>query len=138
MQGGVHSNSTAHETAKLCASLSGRKELARSKDAAAQLHYSFQKADAVGFLIQVFNLVPTRTPLTARSYATQVMPIGLRMALSLLFGNLSYLYLSMSFIQILKVSRCLALLVAAHPGWPLVEHLHIDMHVAPGVNTAGL
>lgn len=54
--------------------------------------------------MQVFNLVPSRTPMTAKDYATHVMPVGLSMALSLFFGNLSYLYLSMSFIQILKVS----------------------------------
>ncbi len=42
--------------------------------------------------------------MTAKDYATHVMPVGLSMALSLFFGNLSYLYLSMSFIQILKVS----------------------------------
>ena len=57
-----------------------------------------------GCLVQVLHLVSTRTPMTAKNYATHVMPVGLSMALSLFFGNLSYLYLSMSFIQILKVS----------------------------------
>ena len=59
------------------------------------------------------------------------------MALSLFFGNLSYLYLSMSFIQILKVRSCLALAqrckMAEHFGWPVSEHLHIHMHATPCV-----
>ena len=38
-------------------------------------------------------------------YCKTILPIGLFMALTLLFGNLVYLYLTMSFIQILKVSN---------------------------------
>lgn len=40
--------------------------------------------------------------MTSRFYVMRIMPIGLLMALTLLFGNLSYLYLTVAFIQILK------------------------------------
>ena len=41
--------------------------------------------------------------MTGHFYLTRIMPIGLFMALTLFFGNVVYLYLSVSFIQMLKV-----------------------------------
>ena len=41
--------------------------------------------------------------MTSHFYLTRIMPIGLFMALTLFFGNVVYLYLSVSFIQMLKV-----------------------------------
>ena len=41
--------------------------------------------------------------MTAQFYLTRIMPIGLFMALTLYFGNIVYLYLTVSFIQMLKV-----------------------------------
>ena len=52
---------------------------------------------------QVLRIVPTKSAVSPRFYLTRIMPIGLGMSLALLFGNLVYLQLSMSFIQMLKV-----------------------------------
>ena len=54
--------------------------------------------------VQVLRIVPTKSAVSPRFYLTRIMPIGLGMSLALLFGNLVYLQLSMSFIQMLKVS----------------------------------
>lgn len=43
-------------------------------------------------------------PMTIRKYATSVLPIGVFFSLTLIFGNMAYLYLSVAFIQVLKVS----------------------------------
>ena len=53
-------------------------------------------------------MVPTKSAVSPHFYITRIMPIGLGMSLALLFGNLVYLQLSMSFIQMLKVRL----------GWP--------------------
>ena len=42
-------------------------------------------------------------PMTGRVYLRSIMPIGLMFSLSLICGNQAYLYLSVSFIQMLKV-----------------------------------
>ena len=42
-------------------------------------------------------------PMTGRVYLRAILPIGLMFSLSLICGNLTYLYLSVSFIQMLKV-----------------------------------
>ena len=42
--------------------------------------------------------------MTGRVYLRAIMPIGLFFSLSLICGNLTYLYLSVAFIQMLKVS----------------------------------
>ena len=39
---------------------------------------------------------------TARFYLIRIMPVGLLMAVTLYFGNKVYLYLTVSFIQMLK------------------------------------
>ena len=54
--------------------------------------------------VQVFRLVEVKHKMTSHFYLTRIMPIGLFMALTLFFGNVVYLYLSVSFIQMLKVS----------------------------------
>jgi drug/metabolite transporter (DMT)-like permease len=43
-----------------------------------------------------------RPRMTPRYYATHIAPVGLAMALTLHFGNVVYLHLSVSFIQMLK------------------------------------
>lgn len=45
-----------------------------------------------------------KVPMTGRVYLRAIVPIGLFFSLSLICGNVSYLYLSVSFIQMLKVS----------------------------------
>jgi hypothetical protein len=47
--------------------------------------------------------LPNASKMTRRVYITHILPIGLMMASTLNFGNLAFQYLSVSFIQILKV-----------------------------------
>jgi hypothetical protein len=51
----------------------------------------------------VFKVVDAKRVVTWHFYFTKLMPIGLFMAATLHFGNLVYLYLTVSFIQMLKV-----------------------------------
>ena len=52
---------------------------------------------------RVINVVDARRGvITPRAYATRVLPVGLLMAATLHFGNVVYLYLTVSFIQMLK------------------------------------
>lgn len=44
-----------------------------------------------------------KVPMTGKIYLRAIVPIGLMFSLSLICGNLTYLYLSVSFIQMLKV-----------------------------------
>jgi hypothetical protein len=44
-----------------------------------------------------------RVPMTIRLYVRTIVPIGIMFSLSLACGNVAYLYLSVSFIQMLKV-----------------------------------
>ena len=60
---------------------------------------------SVGLISLGISTVQTKkgqTQITARWYATHILPIGMFAALSLGFGNYVYLYLSVSFIQMLK------------------------------------
>jgi hypothetical protein len=54
-------------------------------------------------MAQVLKLVEVNKVLTWRFYAERILPVGLFMALTLHFGNIVYLYLTVSFIQMLKV-----------------------------------
>lgn len=54
--------------------------------------------------------------MTGRVYLRAVVPIGLCFSLSLICGNLTYLYLSVAFIQMLKATTPVAVLIA---GWSL-------------------
>ena len=45
-----------------------------------------------------------KVPMTGRVYLRSIVPIGLMFSLSLICGNLAYLYLSVSFIQMLKAT----------------------------------
>lgn len=47
--------------------------------------------------------------MTGRVYLRAIVPIGAMFSLSLICGNLTYLYLSVAFIQILKVRRSVPL-----------------------------
>jgi hypothetical protein len=44
-----------------------------------------------------------KVPMTGRVYLRAIVPIGLFFTLSLICGNQAYLYLSVAFIQMLKV-----------------------------------
>ncbi|KAI9683367.1 MAG: hypothetical protein M1829_005439 [Trizodia sp. TS-e1964] len=54
--------------------------------------------------------------MTGRVYLRAILPIGFFFSLSLICGNVAYLYLSVSFIQMLKATTPVAVLVA---GWTL-------------------
>lgn len=54
--------------------------------------------------------------MTGRVYLRAVVPIGVFFSLSLICGNLTYLYLSVAFIQMLKATTPVAVLLA---GWSL-------------------
>ncbi|CAK3909691.1 sugar phosphate phosphate translocator [Lecanosticta acicola] len=54
-----------------------------------------------------------KVPMTGRVYLRAIMPIGLMFSLSLICGNLTYLYLSVSFIQMLKATTPVAVLLAS-------------------------
>jgi hypothetical protein len=54
--------------------------------------------------------------MTARVYVRAVVPIGIFFSLSLICGNLTYLYLSVAFIQMLKATTPVAVLIS---GWIL-------------------
>ena len=51
----------------------------------------------------MFKWVDVRRQLTWQFWATRILPVGFFMALTLHFGNVVYLYLTVSFIQMLKV-----------------------------------
>lgn len=53
--------------------------------------------------MQVFRIVEVNRVLTWKFYLERILPVGFFMALTLLFGNIVYLYLTVSFIQMLKV-----------------------------------
>lgn len=44
-----------------------------------------------------------KVPMTGRVYLRAIVPIGLFFSLSLMFSNAAYLFLSVAFIQMLKV-----------------------------------
>ncbi|KAI9791181.1 MAG: hypothetical protein M1816_004173 [Peltula sp. TS41687] len=52
--------------------------------------------------------------MTGRVYLRAIVPIGLFFSLSLICGNLTYLYLSVAFIQMLKATTPVAVLVAGY------------------------
>lgn len=54
---------------------------------------------------QILRLVEVKHTITPRFYMMRMMPVGLFMTLTLYFGNKVYLYLTVSFIQMLKVQR---------------------------------
>ncbi|CAD0083935.1 unnamed protein product [Aureobasidium vineae] len=51
-------------------------------------------------------------PMTKRTYLRAIVPIGLLFSLSLVCGNVTYLYLSVSFVQMLKAAAPIAVLLA--------------------------
>ena len=53
--------------------------------------------------MQVIKVVEVNRVLTWRFYFARILPVGFFMALTLHFGNIVYLYLTVSFIQMLKV-----------------------------------
>ena len=71
---------------------------------------------AVPARAQVIRVVRVERVLTWRFWAVRILPVGFFMALTLLFGNIVYLYLTVAFIQMLKVGG--AACDAMHPAPP--------------------
>lgn len=61
--------------------------------------------------------------MTGRVYLRAIVPIGLLFSLSLICGNLTYLYLSVAFIQMLKVCYLEAQVVSTRGKNPLTRYL---------------
>ncbi|KAJ6119980.1 sugar phosphate/phosphate translocator [Penicillium sp. IBT 18751x] len=53
-----------------------------------------------------------KVPMTPATYTRAIVPIGIMFSLSLICGNLAYLYLSVSFIQMLKATNAVVTLFA--------------------------
>ncbi|KAK5625336.1 hypothetical protein RRF57_001052 [Xylaria bambusicola] len=53
-----------------------------------------------------------KVPMNTNTYMKAIVPIGVMFSLSLIFGNFAYLYLSVSFIQMLKATNAVATLLA--------------------------
>ncbi|KAF3384712.1 putative sugar phosphate/phosphate translocator [Penicillium rolfsii] len=53
-----------------------------------------------------------KVPMTPSTYVRAIVPIGIMFSLSLICGNLAYLYLSVSFIQMLKATNAVVTLFA--------------------------
>ncbi|KAJ5997414.1 hypothetical protein N7499_006192 [Penicillium canescens] len=53
-----------------------------------------------------------KVPMNPATYTRAIVPIGIMFSLSLICGNLAYLYLSVSFIQMLKATNAVATLLA--------------------------
>ncbi|KAK6393186.1 hypothetical protein LTR65_002877 [Meristemomyces frigidus] len=54
-----------------------------------------------------------KVPMTGHMYLRTIVPIGLMFSMSLICGNLTYLYLSVSFIQMLKATMPIAVLLTS-------------------------
>ncbi|KAK0859572.1 hypothetical protein LTS02_009095 [Friedmanniomyces endolithicus] len=54
-----------------------------------------------------------KVPMTGRVYLRTIVPIGVMFSLSLICGNLTYMYLSVSFIQMLKATMPIAVLLTS-------------------------
>ncbi|PSC69942.1 Triose-phosphate transporter domain isoform B [Micractinium conductrix] len=61
---------------------------------------------------RVFKIVEAKKNLSPRFYVTKILPVGLFMALTLHFGNLVYLYLTVAFIQMLKAFTPIIAMIA--------------------------
>jgi hypothetical protein len=57
-----------------------------------------------------------KVPMTGRVYLRAIVPIGVFFSLSLMFSNMTYIHLSVAFIQMLKVRRSSAVMSADRPG----------------------
>jgi hypothetical protein len=62
---------------------------------------------ATQILSRTTDLIDRSTRMNARLYVKAIIPIGLLFSLSLILSNVVYLYLSMAFVQMLKVCLCL-------------------------------
>ncbi|KAK9865387.1 hypothetical protein WJX84_008174 [Apatococcus fuscideae] len=69
-------------------------------------------AVASWLVCKVFKLVEAKKSISAHFYMTRIVPVGLFMALTLHFGNVVYLYLTVSFIQMLKAFTPIITMIA--------------------------
>ncbi|KAJ5279616.1 sugar phosphate/phosphate translocator [Penicillium angulare] len=76
-------------------------------------HMVFATAMTQG-LARFTNILDSRhkVPMNPSTYARAIVPIGIMFSLSLICGNLAYMYLSVSFIQMLKATNAVVTLLA--------------------------
>ncbi|KAK5806391.1 hypothetical protein VI817_000649 [Penicillium citrinum] len=76
-------------------------------------HMAFATA-MTQILARCTNILDSRhkVPMNAATYTRAIVPIGIMFSLSLICGNLAYLYLSVSFIQMLKATNAVVTLFA--------------------------
>ncbi|KAM3438740.1 hypothetical protein MY4824_003042 [Beauveria thailandica] len=76
-------------------------------------HMAFAAA-VTQLMARYTNLLDSRhkVPMNCETYMKSIMPMGVLFSLSLITGNLAYLYLSVSFIQMLKASNAVVTLLA--------------------------
>ena len=79
-----------------------------------------------------------KVPMTGKVYLRAIVPIGVMFSLSLICGNVTYLYLSVSFIQMLKVCPSQiasldlqSLTLSSRPPLPLLFLWHPGSWVSP-------
>jgi hypothetical protein len=80
-------------------------------------------------LARCTNMLDSRkkVPMSGRVYLRAIVPIGLFFSLSLICGNQAYLYLSVAFIQMLKVRM--------FPHAPLLRRRCFAHNVSGGINS---
>ncbi|KAH0013252.1 TPT-domain-containing protein, partial [Aureobasidium melanogenum] len=76
--------------------------------------HMFSSALVTQFMARYTGFLDSRhkVPMTKRTYMRAIVPIGLLFSLSLVCGNVTYLYLSVSFVQMLKAAGPIAVLIA--------------------------
>ncbi|KAG9520374.1 TPT-domain-containing protein [Aureobasidium sp. EXF-12298] len=76
--------------------------------------HMFSSALVTQFMARYTGYLDSRhkVPMTKRTYMRAIVPIGLLFSLSLVCGNVTYLYLSVSFVQMLKAAGPIAVLIA--------------------------
>jgi hypothetical protein len=79
-----------------------------------------------------------KVPMTGKVYLRAIVPIGVMFSLSLICGNVTYLYLSVSFIQMLKVRSSQTASCELHrltfsprPPLPLLSFWHPGLWASP-------
>lgn len=85
---------------------------------------------------RVFKVVEANKSMTLKFYVTHVMPVGLFGALTLAFGNLVYLYLTMAFIQMLKAFTPVITMACTFVAG--LERPHLNLVSAVGLIAGGV
>lgn len=89
------------------------------------------------FMFQGGLIAPTAEPINAKTFAKQILPVGVMNSVALLTGNWAYLYLSVAFFQMIKKASVMTVLVLSflfglkEPSWKLVG---VTLLISAGVS----